>query len=687
MKKYLMSGLAAIVLCVAFTSCSKNNDVFDPNAAPSKQQTPEEKIISSYEKAYEDAFGPIGSGQDWGLSKYGTVRASTRANAIITGDPFTFENTSGYYIETIDETQYTNLSTISNLDQSSDTEWVVTADFPKINFYAGHHTFYIKGNVSIPDNAYMYDATFYILKGSTLTMNKTANYNTVIYVADGGTLNYNVDKLERNPQGGALKNAIYNHGTVNLPDNFKVSNGSIFYNEGSVSGKNISSAPADGDPSFFYNYGTVELSGNHQLNSDASFYNEGTFMVAGDTELTQGNNQIWWVNKGYYQTLNFKSKAWNGECYNFCQLAVTGEAQIQNGVFNLMDNSYAEIYRGVFNNLKFLMRNNSGINFTDGTLWGRDGADFRGKYEIQGFEAIDDNAAAYVRMGGTNKIAAHKGCAFHLKGANLTLAYDIINFYHELYYFGETWDQNNTQFANITTEEALIEEKNENRTWDIHNVTKIFTGEDFAKVTVNPKSNDCGATWTVPGEPEENEITYQGRIMGEDLTAEADNDFDFNDVVFDWAISADKKTAYIKLYAAGGTLPLKIGTAVGQGEEVHDLFKVSRSTMVNTGVGADGITKDPVEFTLTGTFNSAADIIVSVDKTSKGASGYMQMTAKIGEAPCLLYVPLGTKWIDEYINIEKGYTWFGGWSRGENAEQWSTAPVEKYSNLKLSDNN
>ena len=110
--------------------------------------------------------------------------------------------------------------------------------------------------------------------------------------------------------------------------------------------------------------------------------------------------------------------------------------------------------------------------------------------------------------------------------------------------------------------------------------------------------------------------------------------------------------------------------------------------MVNTGVGTVGITKQPVEFTITktdGTFESAADIIVSVDKTSKGASGYMQMTAKIGEAPCLLFIPLDTKWVDEYENIEKAYTWFGSFVQGAN-DQWTSAPVERFVNLDLSDN-
>ena len=57
MKKYLMGGIAAVAICAAFTSCSKNNELFDQNAAEqAKQQTSEQKIISDYQTAFENAF-------------------------------------------------------------------------------------------------------------------------------------------------------------------------------------------------------------------------------------------------------------------------------------------------------------------------------------------------------------------------------------------------------------------------------------------------------------------------------------------------------------------------------------------------------------------------------------------------------------------------------------------------------
>lgn len=66
---------------------------------------------------------------------------------------------------------------------------------------------------------------------------------------------------------------------------------------------------------------------------------------------------------------------------------------------------------------------------------------------------------------------------------------------------------------------------------------------------------------------------YTKIVIAEDLGVQH-TDFDYNDVVF--GVDGDVVT----LLAAGGTLPLYI-----DGEEVHNAFGVSTTTMVNTGKG------------------------------------------------------------------------------------------------------
>ena len=76
-----MSGIAAIAVCAAFTSCSKNSELFDQNAAEQQKQEAINKNIetakANYAAAFEKAFGKVGSNVDWGFGS--TSKASTRA--------------------------------------------------------------------------------------------------------------------------------------------------------------------------------------------------------------------------------------------------------------------------------------------------------------------------------------------------------------------------------------------------------------------------------------------------------------------------------------------------------------------------------------------------------------------------------------------------------------------------------
>ena len=67
-----MTGMAALAICAAFTSCSKDTDVYNP-----EQKT--QDITLTYEQNFIKVFGKPASNQDWG---FGTVKSGTR-----TADP------------------------------------------------------------------------------------------------------------------------------------------------------------------------------------------------------------------------------------------------------------------------------------------------------------------------------------------------------------------------------------------------------------------------------------------------------------------------------------------------------------------------------------------------------------------------------------------------------------------------
>lgn len=131
---------------------------------------------------------------------------------------------------------------------------------------------------------------------------------------------------------------------------------------------------------------------------------------------------------------------------------------------------------------------------------------------------------------------------------------------------------------------------------------------------------------------------YAKRIICEDLGATGD--FDFNDVVFDALIKNGK--TYIKLLAAGGTLPLTVA-----GVEVHEAFGVSTGTMVNT----NGNTLEPIEFTVEQAYNTYLDIPIIVTTGASVFSSY-ELKATVGSAPQKIAVGTDYEWCEENQSIE-----------------------------------
>jgi hypothetical protein len=70
MKKYLMTGVAALAICAAFTSCSKGGDeLYDPDFG-------NKVVAATYEDAFRSVFGNPAPTQEWGFGS----AAGTRNN-------------------------------------------------------------------------------------------------------------------------------------------------------------------------------------------------------------------------------------------------------------------------------------------------------------------------------------------------------------------------------------------------------------------------------------------------------------------------------------------------------------------------------------------------------------------------------------------------------------------------------
>ncbi len=141
------------------------------------------------------------------------------------------------------------------------------------------------------------------------------------------------------------------------------------------------------------------------------------------------------------------------------------------------------------------------------------------------------------------------------------------------------------------------------------------------------------------------------RIIAEDLSARALNDFDFNDVVFDVEFISNSE-AKITLWVVGGTLPLCIGDT---NHEIHQLLGISKSTMVDLSKSSTG---EPYTFTITGDFKGKAiNIPVMVYKSGN----WIELSAFQGGVASKIAVTTSYEWCAEYEAITSKYPDFSAW--------------------------
>lgn len=573
-----------------------------------------------------------------------TASARTRASAVVDGDPFTFENTASYYKTIADiPNDAKDINTSSDYDCVMSGKLVATSGMrSNLNLWQGPAVdIYINGEVTIPTGAYIHSANIYVLPGSTLTVYKQANYGCKIYVSENAILNYYVSKLETNNDGTGRLSSIYNRGTVSFADNFEANQDVIIYNEGTMTGKDITSKPGDGHTSLFYNFGELTLTGNMVLNSCANFYNEGTVTVSGETNVTQKN--IYWINKGHYTTGSMIFSAKNATFYNYCQLLVKGNAHMYDGEFNLMSGSYTEAATADFDNFIVNMGGNSGFNVLGNNTWAA-----QGDGTFQGFKATGTNN--YVRLGGNTTVAGHLK-SLETSGT-ITLAYNNIIDQGA----GNSGVQPTYQFNEGTTKVKFSE--------------------------LNPTYNttNCGASWN--GEPSIDEPVTENQTW---TYAFEDNktrcDFDLNDVVIQVRESeANAKKLIVKLVAAGCEYDNYVWLGDTQlswngKAEVHEAFGATHGVMVNTGRGVD---MDVVETTIDKPsgfdfqtanfkirpFKVNSDPTVSTNAVNDYISVVTSSNSEgLGKAPLGIAIPAKWKWPKERVVVNNAYSGFTAWGK------------------------
>ena len=684
MKKYLMTGIAALAMGGTFTSCGPDMDSYGGNI--------EDYVKQSYEQKFIERFGEPAPTQTWGFgsSTVAGARGTTRSISV-NGDSYDkFPSTSdiaGNFPTAIPE----NADEVSQLETKYKGTTIQGQWGPVQlwDLYAIYSNLITEGynlkitqagttelggnyqnagwdgaqgkNVAYPYNVYVDvdgDVTIkrvgathfnlYILRGNVTLESDYGEQAGLISVAAGATLNDYRSSIAAN-QGISL----YNRGTVNArnAEKYDIGNFSKVYNEGkfNVTGA-LTYSPGDANDSYFMNLGDdAELTApSMTLNSTGNFFNDGKVTIAGETSVTQA--RIYWVNAGHYTTGTMTFSAKNATFYNYCQLIVTGNAHMYDGEFNLMNNSYTEAATAEFDNFIVNMGSNSGINIKGTTNWAAQGD---GTY--QGFKVFEGASGSYVRLGGKATVASHK--------KTLSISSGIT------YYIPELEIIKN---GSPVTEEYLLSIN------DGDYPVLELNGTEADDLTVTPNTNSCGATWTIGGDEIETI-----RVVAEDLTVgDRNTDFDFNDVVFDVIWNKTQGTVSIELLADGAEFTMYIGgTAAGVGNRmtVNEMFSeangvtIPKSVYPNTAAGAHYAYKtykfdlNSDEWSGTDIGSIARSIYVRVMKSNK----LVTLTAEKGRTASKIAVGIDYDWCDERQDIDTKFSGkFSEYVKG--AHSWDT---------------
>ena len=681
MKKYLVTGLAAVAISGMFTSCTHDNDSVGGSS--------DLGVVETYEKAFISRFGTPSPDADWGFGP-STTKAGTRtitvngdaydkfpsADDVAANFPTAIPNDAKTDAEleaewkgknAVDENGeeiiawgnkvpmwdmyaiYLNMvgKVINNIKVTAPGEYSVGHSWanPADRVYNVYINIGNGNELTLKRNGAEH-VNFYIMSGNVTIDSNFGECGGIISVAEDATVN---DQRSHIAHNDGIK--IYNKGTYNAQGSatiynqelgknvtsFDIGNHCTFYNEGKfTSVSELSYSPGDANTSYFMNLGDdAELTAPAMtLNSAGNFYNDGKVVIDGETNVTQ--KEIYWVNAGYYKTGSIVFSAQNATFYNYCQLIVTGNAHMYDGEFNLMPNSYTETATAEMDNFIVNMGGNAGIN-----IKGAVRVIAQGDGTFQGFKNAGTNN--YVLIGGKVTIDSHKktfsvepGITYSIKEIEIVRG------------------------GSVVTEAQLQEEQS----GDYPVLDLQGTEVPFGELTVTPKEfgQGCGATWKVPGDdPSEDVVRVIAEDMGDQTTNES-SDFDFNDVVFDVEyVSASE--AKVTILAAGGTLPLTVGWNGDETNEsgyieyeVHNLLGYSETMIINTeskvGNHIDGV--KPKTITVSGSFdkNNLADganaIPVKVRKNNK----WYTIVAPKGKAAGKLCVGTDYKWCIERQDID-----------------------------------
>jgi hypothetical protein len=644
MKKYLMTGIAALALGAGFTSCSHD---IEPMTQEEINQIEAQKIVQTYEQAFVKTFGQPAANQNWG---FGAANLRTRdANTEVLKDlkPVTPKYSEPGY------PTFTSKATVSERMPSLSAEYPttkgeITADNSGIpaantidqNTNWDEKTVYLStGNTWIKDAAkrmtiYFVDdiefgtntegSVFVVAEGKTLTLTNVTTGVTIVLAKDAildltklptwsnGTITFNGGGIFMS-EGSQIKatgiDVNFFNGCQVKNDNgsitakkIAVDKKSVLWNDGPTF--EVTTLDIANEETTVYNAKgrTMNVQDITTSNTDCLLYNEGIINATGSIHFYNKGAEL--VNAGSLEAAEFKMNASGVKFFNAdgCTTTIHGITEINNSDAQWVnkgtyDTGDFTIYNAgqLFNDCKLTVH--ADAEGTTGTFT------FSGttsnKFVIMANSSVKtdnlvlsaeadmwlkENSMLWV----VNKITSSlfnpdTGFQGPKSGYAVIKAGEIAYtsaFRWRMNYFGNLFVDTDTHFP------QGYDTNNDpaDQPHYYYDTTVKFKHHNDACPVSKIDAGDCHHGYTPPTTTI---ITSDAdlRIMAEDLSAYDFTDFDFNDVVFDVYYGA-ANAAKIVVKAAGGTLPLRIKVGPGTSEsdyvEVHGLWGEATNIMINT---------------------------------------------------------------------------------------------------------
>ena len=651
-KKNYLSALVAIFAMISvmiLSSCSHDDFYYNEEKA-------EQAVNDKYAVAFEKAFGKVGPNVDWGFS---SKNASTRALTRAVG---TYAQYKGNLQPTLDPPFPSDCAASNFLDAvpagvnklptwgAGAGSYFIDAETQSVSTWSGASKIYVTGTVDLsngdtdattPKFAPDYRSEIYLLKGSTLKLGEVSAimFNVdAIYIAEGATLQ----------TAGILKansnTKVYNHGTISV-GTFEVNTSSFLYNVGTLTAESVN---AESNNSRIVNDGTI--------NSTAVVVNAGAVQnndmwnVSGNTHINSNNSG--WVNNGHWTTGNYAYIGGSENVINNCFLEVENDFEMnissETGTFKIDGGG------GVLTNNFY-----GGRDSSTGAISGPFRIDMGAKAvfvvkETAQFESGRGDDEGFGIFG----VSSVAPAVFQAKDIVRDATLQAQRSHGAVTYGGNLYVSAETHFAQGYDGEGdgSVAAKPFIYVKDGFTIADNIYAAGFksGKPNINIPQTPCSPGFK-GGDP-----LY--RVIAEDLSATEAGDFDFNDVVFD-VVKAEGGSTTLKLIAAGGIYKLTVG-----GQEVHELFEQQAKAdgtypMVNTGAG---VTHDPVEFKVNGTYNTPEQIkTIQIIVYKPGFENGIELYARTGEPACKILVDDSFGVIPERKNIANEYKKFTNYVQGQ----------------------